>query len=358
MSICDALCQQLGIRYPIIQAPMAGVSTPALAAAVTEAGGLGSLGLGACGVDRAREQIRATRELTNGPINVNLFCHRPADRDAGREADWLDHLAPRFAEFNARPPEALREIYQSFVGHDAMLEMLLEEQPAVVSFHFGLPGREVVHRLREAGCMTLACVTSLEEAERAESEGVDALVAQGVEAGGHRGVFDPERDDGIGTLTLVRLLVANSRRPVIAAGGIMDGAGIAAALLLGASAVQLGTAFVLCPESAADAAYRERFKCEEANHTRITSSISGRPARGFVNRLHEAAGDPAPPDYPVAYDAAKALHAVAGAVDNHDFAPHWAGQGAPLARELPAASLIKALVEEWRNAAVSDRSMV
>ncbi|WP_328717138.1 nitronate monooxygenase [Halomonas elongata] len=350
MSSADAFLQRLGLRYPIIQAPMAGVSTPEMAAAVTQAGGLGSLGLGALSVERAREQIHAARELTTEPINVNLFCHCSAGRDSGRELSWLGHLAPYFAEFDARPPDELREIYRSFVGHDEMLEMLCMEQPAVVSFHFGLPGREVVQRLREAGCMTLACVTSLEEAERAESEGVDALVAQGIEAGGHRGVFNAERDDGIGTLALVRLLVARTWLPVVAAGGIMDGAGINAALQLGAAAAQLGTAFVLCPESAADAAYRERLKGEGAHHTRITAAISGRPARGLVNRFHEIADDTALPDYPVAYDAAKALHAAARAAGNHDFAPHWAGQGAPLARELPAASLVGKLAEEMQEA--------
>lgn len=349
----DTFCQRLGIRYPIIQAPMAGVSTPALAAAVSEAGGLGSLGLGASGVKKAREQIRATRELTTGPINVNLFCHRPAERDAERDAEreaaWLEHLAPWFAEFDARPPTELREIYRSLVGHDAMLEMLLEERPAVVSFHFGLPGRQAVQRLREAGCLILACVTTLDEAERAEDEGVDALVAQGVEAGGHRGVFDPLRDDGIGTLALVRMLVARTGLPVIAAGGIMDGVGIAAVQKLGASAAQLGTAFILCPESAADAAYRQRLKSEAAQRTNITAAISGRPARGLVNRLHEVPAGLTPADYPLAYDAAKALHAAASAVGNHDFAPHWAGQGAPLARELPAASLMRELIEQWES---------
>lgn len=349
MSSADAFLQRLGLRYPIMQAPMAGVSTPALAAAVTEAGGLGALGVGALCVDRAREQIHAARELSTGPINVNLFCHRAATRDAGREVAWLEHLTPHFAEFGARPPDELREIYRSFVGHDEMLEMLCMERPAVVSFHFGLPGREVVQRLREAGCMTLACVTSLEEAERAESEGVDALVAQGIEAGGHRGVFEPSLDDGIGTLALVRLLVARTRRPVIAAGGIMDGASIDAVLRLGAVAAQLGTAFILCPESAADAAYRERLKGESAHHTCITTAISGRPARGLVNRLHGIADDAELPDYPLVYDASKALHAAARAVGNHDFAPHWAGQGAPLARELPAASLVGKLAEEMQE---------
>ncbi|GED23268.1 NAD(P)H-dependent flavin oxidoreductase [Halomonas halmophila] len=353
MPYVEAFCQRLGIRYPIIQAPMAGVSTPALAAAVTNAGGLGSLGLGASGVDKAREQIRATRELTSGPVNANFFCHRPAVRDEAGEAAWLEHLAPRFAEFGAQPPSALREIYQSFVGHTAMLEMLLEERPAVVSFHFGLPGEAVVQRLREAGCLTLACVTTTVEAAEAERQGVDALVAQGVEAGGHRGVFEPEQDDAMGMLALVRCLSVRTQLPVIAAGGIMDGVGIDGALRLGASAVQLGTVFILCPESAADEAYRHHLKSDAAKHTRLTRAISGRPARGLANRLHEIPDARVTADYPVVYDAAKALHAAASAQGNHDFAAHWAGQGASMVRELPAAQLVSALADEWQQARAS-----
>src|SRR5690606_15671960 len=176
-----------------------------------------------------------------------------------------------------------------------------------------------------------------------------ALVAQGIEAGGHRGVFEPERGDaGLGTLALVRLLVRQSRLPIIAAGGIMDGASINAALALGAAGVQLGTAFVLCPESAANAAYRAALKSERAARTEITANISGRPARGLPNRLYGELGA-ALPDYPICYDAAKALHAAASAQGSQDFAAQWAGQGAPLARELPAAELVEVLVEEMQR---------
>ena len=341
-----ALCSLLGIRHPIIQAPMVGVSTPALAAAVSAAGGLGSLGLGASSPVQARELIAQTRALTSLPVNYNLFCHAPARADAAREAAWCERLRPLFAEFGAAPPAALREIYPSFLADPAMLELLLEQRPAVLSFHFGLPPQAWIERLKDAGMRLLACVTSPAEAKLAEAAGVDALVAQGIEAGGHRGVFDPQQGDaGLGTLALVRLLVRQSRLPVIAAGGIMDGAGIRAALALGAAGVQLGTAFVLCPESAANAAYRAALKGERAARTEITANISGRPARGLANRLYGEFGA-ALPDYPIAYDAAKALHAAASAQGCHDFAAHWAGQGAPLARELPAAELLAALVAE------------
>lgn len=346
----NGLLARLGMSTPIIQAPMAGVSTPALAAAVSNAGGLGSLGVGAMNADAARQTIRDTRALTDRPFNINLFCHVPAQADAQRERGWLDYLAPRFAEFGATPPASLREIYRSFVADEAMFEMLLQEKPAVVSFHFGLPDQAWIDALREAGIVLLASATTIAEARRVEAAGIDAVVAQGVEAGGHRGVFDTQGfDEGLGTMALVRLLVRKTSLPVIAAGGIMDGAGIAAALALGATAAQLGTAFVACPETVADAAYREALLAEQTRPTTLTRAISGRAARGFVNRLTElgvAADAPPIPDYPITYDAGKALHAAAKAAGSADFAAQWAGQAAPLARSLPAAELVATLKGE------------
>jgi nitronate monooxygenase len=348
----EALLRQLAIRHPLIQAPMAGVSTPRLAAAVSEAGALGSLGTAAAAVDEIAAQIRQTRELTAQPFNVNLFCHAPAVADAAREADWLAYLTPEFRRFGAQPPATLREIYRSALGNDELLAVLLALRPAVVSFHFGLPDSGWIPALREAGIVTLVCVTDPDEAVLAERAGADVLVAQGYEAGGHRGIFDPARDARIGTFALVRLLARRFTLPVVAAGGIMDGSGIAAALQLGAAAVQMGTAFILCPESAAGAAYRERLRDASARHTGVTAAISGRAARGLVNRLHELGERTGlrPPDYPIAYDAGKALHQAAAAHGNHDYAVHWAGQGAPLARELPAAQLVQCLIDEWHDA--------
>lgn len=354
MARANALLTRLNVQYPLIQAPMVGVSTPALAAAVSNAGGLGSIGIGACDVEQARDMIAATRALTDRPFNVNLFCHRPARADAARESAWLAHMQPLFAEFGAAPPPAIEEIYKSFVVDEAMRDLLLAVRPAVVSFHFGLPPVAWIKALREAGIVTLACATTPGEAALIEQAGVDAIIAQGAEAGGHRGVFEPEHGDArFGTLALVRLIARQSRRPVIAAGGIMDGAGMAAALKLGASAAQLGTAFVLSPESSANSAYRDALKSARAGHTAITSAISGRPARGLINRMHtevEVPQAPPLPDYPIAYHAGKALHAAASAGGSVDFAAHWAGQGAPLARELPAAELVSELVREWRQA--------
>lgn len=328
---------------------MAGVSTPALAAAVSNAGGLGSIAIGASTLAQARDAIEATRALTARPFQVNVFCHAPARRDAAVEAAWIRHMAPLFAEFGADPPAELREIYPSFVADEAMLRLLLDTCPAVVSFHFGLPPREWIVALREAGIATLATATHVDEALAIESAGVDGIVAQGIEAGGHRGLFDPERhDERLPMSVLVRLLRAKTQLPVIAAGGIMDGHGIRAALDLGAVAAQLGTAFVPCPESAASPAHRAAL-LERGGSTRLTAVLSGRPARGVANRYvehGEVAGSPSPPAYPVAYDLARQLAAIATRQGHPEFAAHWAGQGAPLARVLPAAELVHLLARE------------
>lgn len=354
MDLTNALTRRLGIRYPLIQAPMAGVSTPELAAAVSGAGALGSLGLGAASPEQAREAIRTTRELTDRPFNVNFFCHRPARHDPDREQAWLQYLQPFFKEFGATPPARLTPVYRSLYENPDMLSMLLEERPAVVSFHFGLPPATWIRRLQEAGIVTLACVTNQAEAMQAEAAGVDALVVQGTEAGGHRGVFVPGPEDPqLGLLPLLRMLRQRCRLPLIAAGGIMDGAGIGAALTLGASAVQLGTAFLLTPESGANAGYRDAIRrAADTGLTRITTAISGRPARAIVNRVHtdiDRPEAPAVPDYPIAYDAGKALAAAASARGCHDFSAHWAGQGVARARAMPAAELVQILMQELQQ---------
>ena len=354
MTRLNAFCEKLGINLPIIQAPMAGVSTPNLAAAVSGAGGLGSIGVGAVDAEAARAMVREVRTRTERPFLVNVFCHRPAVADPGREAAWLARLAPVFAHYGAEPPGRLREIYRSFVEDDAMLAMLLEERPRVVSFHFGLPPADRLDALRAAGIVLLASATNPAEGRAVAAAGVDAMVAQGYEAGGHRGVFDPEApDDCLGTLALTRLLVRELDRPVIAAGGIMDGAGIAACLKLGATAVQMGTAFVACPESSADAGFRAALLGPGPRRTVVTTAISGRPARCLANRftaLGDEAGPGAVPAYPIAYDAGKALHAAARAAGEFGFGAQWAGQGAPLARSLPAATLVAELRAELEQA--------
>lgn len=352
MSIASPLAARLGI-HPIIQAPMAGVSTPELAAAVSNAGGLGSLGIGASSVSQAQEMIERTRALTTRPFNVNVFCHQPAVRNTAQEAAWMAHLAPLFEECGMDVPTSLEEIYKSFIEDDEAFEMLLETRPAVVSFHFGLPPAERIRALQDAGIYTLATATRLQEAREIQERGIDAIVAQGIEAGGHRGIFDPDAaDEQLSTSVLVRLLVKQTDLPIIAAGGIMDGQGVRSALELGAAAAQLGTAFILCPESAANASYRANLKSQCAAETRLTSALSGRPARGILNRFirhAESESGIEPAAYPVAYDAAERLNAAAAKLGNHDFAAHWAGQGATMARELPAAELMHQLIREWQD---------
>ena len=352
----DPLLKLLGIRYPIIQAPMAGTATVALAAAVSNAGGLGSLGLGNSDVELARQQIQALKQATAAPFNVNFFCHQAQATDLDGEQSWLTKLEPYFAEFGAPAPQTLAPAYPSFNDNAAMLAMLLVERPAVVSFHFGLPNAASITALKAAGIKLLGCATRVGEARAIIAAGLDGIIAQGVEAGGHRGVFNPAEDIELGLFGLLQLLKRQCPLPIIAAGGIMNGQGIAQVINMGASAAQLGTAFILCPESNASQDYRVHLGSAQAYHTGITSVISGRPARGLINRWHQELATHAQdlPAYPTAYSAAKALHKAASQQGSHDFAPYWAGQGAPLARALPAAQLMAQLVLELQSEGESE----
>lgn len=347
------MLERLQLDLPIIQAPMAGTATPAMAIAVSNGGGLGSIGVASTDAENARAMIRAVQAGTQRSFNVNVFLHRRPRPDAAVEAAWLGALTPLFRSFGAEPPESLAPVNTSFVEDDAMLAALLETRPPVVSFHFGVPAEDRVTALKATGCMLFATATSPSEAEALERAGIDAIVAQGYEAGGHRGVFDPDApDDRLGTMALTRLLARHSRLPVIAAGAIMDGQGIRAALDLGAVAAQLGTAFIACPESSADDAYRAALMGEGAHHTVLTRAISGRPARCLANRFTawaETAGLPAP-DYSIAYAAGRALNAAAKAKGEGGFGAQWAGQGAPMARALPAAELLATLARELAEA--------
>ncbi|WP_174509264.1 NAD(P)H-dependent flavin oxidoreductase [Klebsiella oxytoca] len=355
----NRLTQLIDTAYPIIQAPMAGVSTPALAAAVSNAGGLGSLGLGASTVGQAEALINATRQQTAQPFNVNLFCHAPAQRDPQREARWIAALRPYFARFGYEPPETLAEIYDSFLGHQRMAELLLDLAPAVVSFHFGVADKTLVRRLQEKGVVTMASATSVTEAQQIAAQGIDIVIAQGYEAGGHRGIFDPLGDDRqLSTDALVQAINRAVSLPVVAAGGIMDGAGICRMMQLGAQGAQLGTAFLLCPESSADAGYRQALTRQPVPPTVLTSAISGRPARCIDNafcllgRQHAASDVPA---YPVAYDAGKALASAAKATGEQGFGAHWAGENVGMIRGLPAAELMQTLIAECGFSAAETR---
>ena len=349
-----AWLHRLNLRWPIIQAPMAGVSTPAMAAAASNAGALGSIGVGAAKPDEAARMIDAVRRGTDRPFNVNVFCHQPAQAKPDVERAWIDRLAPRFADAAAQPPRTLSEIYKSFLVDDDMLALFLDRKPPIVSFHFGVPDASRVRALREAGIVLFASATTLAEARVLAEAGIDAIIAQGYEAGGHRGVFDPNAtDDQLGTLALTRVLVDALDVPVIAAGGIMDGAGIAAALELGAVAALLGTAFIACDESIADDGYRAALFSDAAHHTTMTRAISGRPARCLRNRftdIGDAVDASAIPDYPIAYDIGKALHAASKAKGEFGFGAQWAGQGAALARAMSTAALVAQLASELQAA--------
>ncbi|HEX8957161.1 MAG TPA: nitronate monooxygenase [Burkholderiaceae bacterium] len=346
----NRVCKLLGIEHPIIQAPMAGTSTVAMAAAVSNAGALGSIALGASNHLHARKLIEEMLEETDAPFSLNFFCHAPAEHDAAREARWLAHLAPFFAEFDAKPPVGLKEIYKSFVEDEDMLDLVLAMPPRAVSFHFGLPPGPYISALKKAGCVLLASATSPAEAKQIEEAGIDIIVAQGYESGGHRGLFEPEKGDpAIGVIELVRAIRKQSALPIVAAGGIMSGQGIADLMAEGADAAQLGTAFILCPESSAHDEYRAAMKSPRVRETVVTDVISGRPARCIPNRLFTdigAPGHPPLPDYPIAYDGTKALNAAAGKRGNVDFAVNWAGTGAVRAREMPAGELVQVLARE------------
>lgn len=344
------LLEKLGLTTPIIQAPMAGVATPQMAAAVSNAGGLGSLGLATVGATDVRAQIQQTRALTDRSFNVNFFCHTPPQRDVAKERAWLDHLAPLFAKFNATPPATLAEIYTTFEADDDTYQVLLDERPAVVSFHFGLPDMKKIAALKNAGITILATAITLPDAIAAQNAGVDAIVAQGYEAGGHRGIIDPTAPDSrLTTLALTQILAANLYVPVIAAGGIMNGAGIRAALNVGAIAAQLGTAFIDTEHSLADAPYRAALTSIAGHNTLITPILSGRPARCVANSFTAmgATTDHTDlPAYPILYDATKSLIAAAKSAGDTTFAAQWAGQGAPLSRAMSVAELMDILKSE------------
>ena len=343
------LLEKLGIKHPIFLAPMAGVSTPELAAEVSNQGGLGSLGLGASSVENARQQILQTKELTEQPFQVNFFCHDTVELDEQVAAKWIMKFKSRFAQYNAEAPEALNCIYPSFKDNDHFLNLLLETRPKAVSFHFGIPHPHQIQALKQAGILTLVSATNLAEAKLIEAAGIDIVIAQGIEAGGHRGIFDENFDSSVKTRDLVQLLKRHIQCPVVAAGGIMNGHQAYQIMELGADAVQLGTAFVQCKTSNANEAYRKALF--DAPISQITSSISGRPARGIINNWHtdiDTPTRPTVPAYPYSYDLGKQLHAAASKHGVHEYGAFWAGTNVSQIRELEAPDLINQLVLEMR----------
>ncbi len=335
----------VGVELPIVQAPMAGVQLSALAIAVSNAGGLGSLPCAMLAPDALRTELATLRAGTTRPVNVNFFCHDDPPPDARREAAWRAALAPYYDEFcvdasRVASGPGRRPFSAEAVG-------LVESfAPAVVSFHFGLPAPDLVARVKRRGSRVFSSATTVDEARWLESRGVDAIIAQGVEAGGHRGMFlSDDLTTQVGTFALVPQIVAAVRVPVIAAGGIADAAGVAAAIALGAAGVQVGTAYLLCPEATTSAVHRAALASETASHTALTNLYTGRPARGIVNRLMRELGpmSSAPPAFPLATSAIAPLRAAAEARGSGDFSPLWAGQNASGCRSVSAAELTRSL---------------
>jgi len=346
------LTDLLNITYPIVQAPMAGSATPALAAAVANAGGLGSLGFGVSTPDQCRSEIAALRSATNRPFNLNFFVHQPPREDPARRKRMQERLAPYYAELGIERGEAA-DPPPPF--GDALLEVVLADRPAVVSFHYGLPAADQLRAIKATGARILSSATTVDEAVWLEAQGVDAVIAQGYEAGGHRGTFRSGFDVArIGTLALVPQVVDAVRCPVIAAGGIMDGRGVAAALMLGAAGAQLGTAFLGCPEASVSPLHRQALETSTDESPQVTVAFTGRPARAIANRFlremtrPDLAADVL--DFPLQRDLTGALATAAAKAGSSDFMAMWAGQGAPLYRALPAKDLVETLARETEQA--------
>ncbi|MQA63688.1 MAG: nitronate monooxygenase [Actinophytocola sp.] len=339
------LTERLGIELPIVLAPLAGgPGTPALAAAVSEAGGLGTLGVGYLSPEKMRDAILQARRLTGKPFGVGLFVPAPADPTAGI-GEAVDALRPFFSEVGIEQTPDVTNAQQDF---DEQLQVVLDEQVPVVSFTFGVPDRAAVAALKEIGAVVIATATTVAEGVALADAGVDVVCAQGAEAGGHRGSFLRENSsDMIGLAALTPQLADTLSVPVIAAGGLMDGRGIVAALALGASAAQLGTAFLLCPEAGTSEPYRHALTGAAPDNTVITEAFSGKPARGLRNRFTDTmAGHGGLPPYPVMNELTREMRLRAAAEGNSELLSLWAGQGAPLCRQLPAGELIHALKTE------------
>lgn len=338
-----------GIELPIIQAPMAGSSSPEMAIGVAEAGGLGSLACAMLSTEQARAELGVIRQRTNKPINVNFFCHTPPKEDAARQSVWRKRLATYYEELEldptAIPAGALRAPF-----NEETCEWVEEARPEVVSFHFGLPEHRLFDRVKATGAKILCSATTAEEARRLQAEGCDAVIAQGSEAGGHRGMFiTVDIATQAGTMALVPQVVDAVTVPVIAAGGIADGRGIVAALALGAAAVQIGTAYLFCPESRITQLHRAALKSAREDSTVLTNVFTGRPARGIVNRIVREVGPMSleAPQFPLAANAVAPMRAAAEAKGSSDFSPLWSGQAAALGRDdMSAAELTRRFAAE------------
>jgi len=345
MAPTAALRRLLGTELPVIQAPMAGVQVSALAVAVSNAGGLGSLPCAMLSLDVMRKELAAIKAATSKPYNVNFFCHAAPVPSTQREAAWRSALSPYYREYGidagAIPAGPGRMPFSAEAA-----DLLEEFKPAVVSFHFGLPSAELLARVKSWGSKILSSATTVDEARWLEARGVDAVIAQGAEAGGHRGIFlSEDLSTQVGTFALLPQVVRAVKVPVIAAGGIADADGVTAAVALGAAGVQIGTAYLLCPEATTSAMHRAALKSEAARETALTNLFTGRPARGIVNRVMRELGaiNAAAPAFPLATSAIAPLRAKAEAQGKGDFSPLWSGQNASGCKEIPAADLTREL---------------
>jgi len=339
------LSELLGIELPIIQAPMAGAQGHALAVAVSNAGALGSIGCATLSIDAMRSELAAIKAGTGKPFNVNFFCHVPPVPSAERESVWRAALSPYYRKFGIDPEKIPAGPGRAPFSAEAA-DVLDEIRPEVVSFHFGLPPKELLARAKRLGAKILSSATTIDEALWLEAHGVDAIVAQGVEAGGHRGMFlSDDLTMQIGTFALLPQVVRAVKLPVIAAGGIADAQGVAAAMALGAAGVQIGTAYLLCPEATISAVHRAALKSNAARHTALTNLFTGRPARGIMNHVMKELGPMSSlaPAFPLATAAIAPLRAKAEAEGSGDFSPLWSGQNAGGCKEIPAAQLTREL---------------
>jgi nitronate monooxygenase len=344
------LTDLFAIEHPIVLAPMAGAMDVDLAAEVSAGGGLGSLPCAMLTADALRHQVAAFRARTSSPVNVNFFCHVPPVPSNAREARWREALAPYYVELGIDP--AMPVAATNRAPFDAAFCAVVEEvRPEVVSFHFGLPDAALLARVKAAGCRVISSATTAAEAAWLEQRGVDAVIAQGYEAGGHRGMFltaDPASQAG--TFALVPQVADAVKVPVIASGGIGDARGIAAAFALGASGVQIGTAYLHCPESKISKPHRAALAAVRDDGTALTNLMTGRPARGIVTRLMREIGpiSALAPEFPLAAAALAPLRAKAEAAGSGDFSPLWSGQAAALGRAMPARELTRLLAEQAR----------
>lgn len=338
----------VGTDLPIIQAPMAGAQGSAMAAAVCQAGGLGSLPCAMLSVDKARAEIGIVRQRVDAPLNLNFFCHEPAAADPLADHRWREALRPYYLE-KGLDPEAEMPAVDRAPFDDAMCILVEEAKPEVVSFHFGLPDAGLLARVKAAGAIVISSATSVREARWLEERGVDAIIAQGYEAGGHRGIFlSDDIESQAGTMALVPQIVDAVKVPVIAAGGITDARGFTAAFALGAAAVQVGTAYLFTPEATISEHHRRALAAASDDGTALTNLFSGRPARGLVNRLMQEIGpmsDVTPP-FPTAGGALAPLKAKAEAEGTADFSSLWSGQAASLGRAMDANALTRTLADE------------